>query len=135
MRSLLFSIVFVLSAVSYGQGNLQFNQVINQSFNGNGGNLTIIGIVTVPAGKVWKIESANYSYLSAGYRYTQKTTSSNAMVAYIGDNLIWDGTMAKGSLDLFPIWLSTGSYNVMARSSNTLPSVVNFSAIEFNVVP
>ena len=53
---------------SYGQGNLQFNQVINIQFtkrlpyNTGGGADTLI---TVPAGKIWKIESAGSSFFGA----------------------------------------------------------------------
>ena len=130
----LFSIAVLLISLSVSaQGNLQFNQVINNSYSATISAPAIMGTVVVPAGKVWKIESANYFVTQAGGRYPGR--GSGNYNAFIGDNLIWDGTNGLGHQDFFPIWLNPGTYDVIARSPSTYDVTVNFSAIEFNVVP
>ena len=134
MKNILLILAIAFSSASFGQGNLQFNQVVNNSYTATlGTTRTTIGTITVPAGKVWKIESANYYVTQAGNRISGR--GSSLYIAYIGDNLIWDGTNGLGHQDFFPIWLPSGTYDVSSRSSSTYLVTVNFSAIEFNVVP
>ena len=134
MKNILLILAIAFSSASFGQGNLQFNQVVNNSYTATlGTTRTTIGTITVPAGKVWKIESANYYVTQAGNRFSGR--GSSLYIAYIGDNLIWDGTNGLGHQDFFPIWLPSGTYDVSSRSSSTYLVTVNFSAIEFNVVP
>ena len=133
MKNILLILAIAFSSASFGQGNLQFNQVVNNSYTATLGTLTTIGTITVPAGKVWKIESANYYITQAGNRISGR--GSGNYIAYIGDNLIWDGTNGLGHQDFFPIWLPSGTYDVSSRSPATYLVTVNFSAIEFNVVP
>lgn len=131
-KLILIAICFVSLQVS-AQGNLQFNQVLNNSYSATLQAQTLLGTVTVPAGKVWKIETATYFFTQAGNRITGR--GSGAYAAFIGDNLIWDGTNSLGHQDFFPIWLSPGTYSVFARCASLYAVTVNFSAIEFNVVP
>jgi len=97
--------LFFLS-ISNAQGNLQFNQVLTY-----GGTLCAScnqPIGTVPAGKVWKIESKEGSTL----------TNIN------GINL---------TLTNFPMWLKAGDAVIMNGNSST--QVFFLSIIEFNIVP
>ena len=133
-KLILIAICFIALQLS-AQGNLQFNQVVNNSYTATlGTTQTTIGTITVPAGKVWKIESANY-YFTQGTGNRIPGRGSGSYIAYIGDNLIWDGTNGLGHQDFFPIWLPSGTYDVSSRSPATYLVTVNFSAIEFNVVP
>ena len=106
----------LLPADSSAQGNLQFNQVIMYDMT-SGGTQNI----TVPAGKVWKIESASTSNGS-----TVGVSLRNAALQNIG--ILSTSTAASN----FPIWLPTGFtgsfYNNAAGRSMV-------SILEFNVVP
>jgi hypothetical protein len=92
--------------ISNAQGNLQFNQVLTY-----GGTLCAScyqPIGTVPAGKVWKIESKEGITL----------TNIN------GINL---------TLTNFPLWLKAGDAVIMNGNSST--QVFFLSIIEFNILP
>lgn len=132
-RIILITICFVALQLS-AQGNLQFNQVINQSLVGSvGTTLQSVGSITVPAGKVWKIEAVSYTFVSV---YRQNGTSG--YWAYIGDYLVYDGYTGNFSNinNTFPLWLKAGTYDVTARASSSYPNgTVAISAIEFNVIP
>jgi hypothetical protein len=96
---------------SEAQGNLQFNQVLTYS-----GNSVNSPIWTVPAGKVWKIESA------VCFNYTGTTTFrvNNFIVLYNNSNSQ-------------PIWLKAGDSCQMGASSAS--SSYFLSIVEFNVIP
>jgi hypothetical protein len=111
----LFGFLFVLQTSLKAQGNLQFNQVLNVEFPSTGTT------VTVPAGKVWKLEncmitSVNfYACMSINgtvYYMRQHNTSSSA----------WDN---------FPFWLAEGK--TVTFGAGCSPGIM--SIIEFNVVP
>lgn len=109
----IYSLLFLLSisVVSFSQGNLQFNQVLVLDAPVAGNQ------VTVPAGKVWKIESvamaANNAYFQiqwAGLSYFIVNTSSG--------------------YNNMPFWLPSNATITLIGSSATKVSI-----IEFNVVP
>ena len=110
---LLYSVLFLLnfSVLSFSQGNLQFNQVLVLDAPVAGNQ------VTVPAGKVWKIESvamaSNNAYFQiqwAGLNYFIVNTSSG--------------------YNNMPFWLPSNATITLVGSSSTKVSI-----IEFNVVP
>lgn len=117
---------FFASALQ-AQGTLQFNQVITESFTGTASGVTTIGTITVPVNKVLKVESASFYSGSS-----PNNTSGNW--AKIGSFLLWY-YVGNGGIDKrFPIWLKTGTYDVIAnRSSGSVEIAI--SGIEFNVVP
>ncbi|MBM3429765.1 MAG: hypothetical protein FJX99_02130 [Bacteroidetes bacterium] len=116
MKKIIFiGIFFCLSFVSYSQYNLQLNQVINLEFTSSGTT------VTVPTGKVWKIENClitsinNYACMvlnGTTYYLRQHNTSSSA----------WDN---------FPYWIGEGK--TVTFGGNCSPGVL--SILEFNLVP
>ena len=119
MKILLLSIFSILGSMLYSQGNLQFNQVINMSYNYNFlnyGQKQTVGSVTVPVGKVWKIESA----IPFNYSGTSQFLVNNFTVLYNNPNNQ-------------PIWLKSVD-NCRFTLSSTLSSY-SISIIEFNVVP
>ncbi|MDA9121124.1 hypothetical protein N9J52_03720 [Flavobacteriales bacterium] len=124
MKHLFTFLLVAISATSFAQGNLQFNQVINVSGIKPAGN-NAFTTVTVPAGKVWKITSS--TFLING-EYT-------ADYVCIGSNLLY-GHFGPYALQTFPIWLQEGDYDVENCNVTTYYSTVYaISGIEFNIVP
>jgi len=141
-----FSIFGLLSIFNLtGQGNLQFNQVINLTFPAISGycgpcSPTIdcnsndySSNFTIPDGKVWKIESFGSRTLSGWDVYIDEfrvyTSPAPNVRSY---------HMAH-----FPIWLKSGDHfldfvyvaNSPSICSNQSSPVVTLSIIEFNIVP
>lgn len=108
------------------QANLTFNQVKN--FNGTWTFGQSMNAIIVPIGKVLKIESATFGILNNGL------SGSAAML--VGNHIVYSGSTFYGQVNLFPLWLSEGSYTVTnsITSGNTIYSY-SISGIEFNVVP
>ena len=102
---------------AHAQGNLQFNQVINMAFTG--ANTTP---VTVPAGKVWKIENCMLSTVSNTY----------AQMQYNG--VIYNLRQQNTSTQVanFPFWFSGGSSLIFGAGG---PVGGLLSIIEFNIIP
>ena len=122
---------------SNAQGNLQFNQVINEMRSTNFGSGTGGGAVTsttftVPAGKVWKVEGFYQGLTFVG-------AASGTIASYIINSTAPSNFLKRdGNGDV--LWLPAGTYAVRftwgcgsASCSGTVYSTVN--AIEFNVVP
>jgi hypothetical protein len=111
---LLATCFFILE--SKAQGNLQFNQVLNVQYTSSASTT-----LTVPAGKVWKLENlvmtslntyACFIYNGTTYYLRQHNTSSSA----------WDN---------FPFWI--GSEQTITFGAGCSSGMI--SIIEFNVVP
>ena len=101
----------LLAPYSNAQGNLQFNQVLIV-------DATPLGTpVTVPAGKVWKIESVGLSSNSAYFQINW-----GGINYFVLNN--------SGNYANLPFWLPSGASVSFVGSVNGKVSV-----IEFNVVP
>lgn len=131
MKKTLFVFIFsCLGAALFAQGNLQFNAVkfYELTIAQTSTTVYLLGTqsITVPAGKVWKVESAG----CASYQATNNLTSS-------GGFILLDGRIISAT-GYGPVWLVPGTYTV-AIQGNTLASGYSyngyFSAIEFNIVP
>ena len=131
----IYTLLFVaISAMSFAQGNLQFNQVINISGLTPGGN--VFTTVTVPAEKVWKITSS--SWLNAAGNLPG---SGGTLIPFcIGPYMLKGWYYYNGYFVdpvTFPIWLEEGDYDV--KFCNSTQTTSNFtyaiSGIEFNIVP
>jgi hypothetical protein len=154
MKKILFLVLFSLFSLlfvpcSNAQGNLQFNQVINVNLSGVvntgvSGNILIQTLnVTVPANKVWKIESATTRINSSTTSPISGLSSANRSYIFLDNNLI--GFMLQSSVVLatsasMPLWISSGSHTVQLvvdiSSSGSLQQVYGLiSALEFNVLP
>ena len=71
-KLILIAICFVSLQLS-AQGNLQFNQVVNLNYTHtipSGFSNSTVTNITVPAGKIWKIEYSSLSRNNASYRFT-----------------------------------------------------------------
>lgn len=141
MRKNILTLTFLLAIqdITFSQGNLQFNKVINLEYfeavvkNG----IPLIDTLNVPANKVWKVESAGIAPI---YSYLGDRLMLNNFTLDIEDYDITKNSNGYGSESKsnFPIWLSTGKYILYLHrlggfSRATIKS--SLSIIEFNVVP
>jgi len=127
--------VLLLAGSAFGQGNLQFNQV-----------RLISTSQTVPAGKVWKVESALISNILTPAATQSHMNTNGAYMLVNGNSIAVSGTYASwgtpavtwnasgtmttsGGLTTFPLWLPAGT--TLAASTN----VTYLSVMEFNITP
>jgi hypothetical protein len=116
-----FAIIFCVAFFaqeSKAQGNLQFNQIIFYDIVFNGTQN-----FTVPAGKVWKIESVG----------TGSTSSTPLYLRNAGGVAIAHFNSSGYSSASFPYWLPPGFAGTFANIHPSIRATV--SIIEFNVVP
>ena len=111
------ALLFAFNLASNAQGNLQFNRVITGAaiLAPN----TSIGLITVPAGKVWKLEAINFEPPPYLTMYLQ----INGVNVYTNFS--------------YPFWLAAGNtFNLTtAGSVSSGNTQVQYSIIEFNIVP
>ena len=139
MKILIFSLFLLPFSFLFSQGNLQFNQVLTYSLSGTtsstAGIYTIQTInVTVPANKVWKIESAN---CRASY---STVLQSNANIAYITlNNAFIVSNSTSYVMSSFPIWLNEGNHVIQLVVQVGTSVIGNayglVTGIEFNIIP
>ena len=115
-------------------------------------NGTLVGTITVPAGKVLKLESVS-TYLndSTGDIQSYYSTGSSYIGSkgcWIGGHLVWVPYWytSTGSTNIdsivetsrFPIWFGEGTYEIRVRYRTNFGAgtfyVVSYSAIEFNII-
>jgi hypothetical protein len=134
MKVLFFFTFFMLWFTPFfAQGNLQFNQV-----------KLVTALETVPAGKVWKVESViyNISQTASGYQSTnggcsQAYYESTAIEIAGTPTKVGQGTQAASysnlaythSYSLLPIWIPAGTTLSGGVCLNKI------SVIEFNIIP
>jgi hypothetical protein len=130
-------IIFLLLSLNlFSQGNLQFNQVIIRDFTVNNLGTPSSAIcspstISVPAGKVWKIEQASV-YIDT---YTNSTSTGVTYSLFVGNSLV-----SRNVTSLTPLWLPEGTYTIKIVTdtfgnpySNSYKASIN--AIEFNIIP
>lgn len=111
MKKLILIIICFVSLQLSAQGNLQFNQVLSLDANSAGNP------VTVPAGKVWKIESVAFSSNNAYFQ-----------IKWGGVNyFVLNNTTPYANL---PYWLPSNESVSLVANVNAKVSI-----IEFNIVP
>jgi hypothetical protein len=139
-----FILLVICAQKNFAQGNLQFNQVkyyelsVTQTVSGPYAETQ--QSITVPAGKVWKIESA-----FAGY-YVPSNNSTGLFGGgrmFLDNRPIFDDYLGSGAAavtsPLMPIWLPPGTYTLAIKSPTSSSSTTQYlgsvSIIEFNVIP
>lgn len=137
MKRISFLLLLILStlvSISKAQGNLQFGQVIQQSYNQTipGAAMTTLSTITVPVGKVLKIESASVAVNIANIIPGPKL--------YMGNHCLWQLNYVGGAMVVdrnLPLWLNAGTYSfqVYHQDGSGVNLRASFSGIEFNVVP
>ena len=116
----IYSLFFLFgSQESKAQGNLQFNQVVFYDFAASGTQA-----ISVPAGKVWKIETANsYNGSNTGITLRNSAVQSIAILSTVGTT----------STSCYPFWLPTGFTGSLLNNAGAGRACM--SIIEFNVIP
>lgn len=136
----LFFYLFTFAMLHVSAQGLQFNQVRlfpMQVTITNTNYPEALQTVTVPAGKVLKIESA-----IASTSFSSGSNGTDGRIA-LDNRLIWVGDNSSFAvINRFPIWLPAGTYTLRLFKDCTSCStsgapVLNglVSAVEFNVVP
>jgi hypothetical protein len=135
MKKSILILLFFITLGAKAQGNLQFNRVINYTM----ASQTVFSpgllqtTVTVPAGKVWKIEAASYN--GAGSPGWSLILDNYLLFTYIINS---GGGLNYFPEIHFPIWLPAGTYNLKAQYYITTPSALfvgaSISIIEFNII-
>ncbi len=124
-KSFLLIALLVIGYLINAQGTLQFNQVIRvKNTSVSSGNVTTI---TVPAGKVWKIESGTGP---DGY---ELSIDGQLVYASTAENFAVNQYFYIKTIPL-PIWLPAGSYAVTVSNSLNGNYTTVLSGIEFNVL-
>jgi hypothetical protein len=126
IKQILTATFFAISMLSYSQDNLEFNQIIQGELSGTVSGPTIVGTITVPAGKVWKLETRSV------VRTNYATVNVGRTSATIGGLLVyWDEYPTQS-----PVWLSEGTYDVSIDVSNGgIPYIFSYNGIEYNLEP
>ena len=121
MKTFFFLILLLLSSIAFSQGNLQFNQVKLVSTQ-----------ETVPAGKVWKVESAIFqggsNFQIVMYTYGSMSYSINGNACYIATTGVNTSSNMPVHDNAFPFWLPAGA--TLAAGTN----MRYLSVLEFNIV-
>ena len=129
----IYTFLFVaISATSFAQGNLQFNQVLNFDYPSVyviGSDNEILETITVPIGKVWKITAAS----SHGTSYSGISQSALA----VNSHFLWFQSNSSSFIMNTPFWLSSGihEFKVFNQYSSGQEISSAISVIEFNIIP
>ena len=135
LKKILFiSLLILCSNLIYSQGfNLEFSQPILKEISGtttgpSGWKLVSTTTFTVPASKIWKIESGGTTFLDGLASINNANLLINSNVIYYG------GPYTPNS---FPIWLQAGTYNFKLTSDVSSGVLINgfISGVEYNLVP
>lgn len=133
MKKILSITTLLISLSVSAQGNLQFNQVVKPVLNFVSNTLWTpsVGTITVPTGKVWKIETVTYLGGNSGTWWPLVGLSDYVILE---DFLVYDDD--NNIKKLFPLWLPSGTYTIKANQGTTNQDKrIAISAIEFNVLP
>lgn len=133
MRFSLFIISIALFSLFKAQGNLQFNQVVTFTGTGSGSFSYSSPTWTVPAGKVWKVESASPNVANAPVTRAININAGSSWGSFALMTASQETTISP-----FPIWLKAGD-QVQLQAAGNCCSTTSFSyaisILEFNVVP
>jgi hypothetical protein len=129
------------------QGNLQFNQVLNPSISAvslSATNPVQSSNITIPNGKVWKVENAAYArYSNGNTTFPLFYWGGNTNVTFYLDDFLLSTFLATNGVFVepsFPIWLNSGEHilRIVNNGGGNYSGVTyqgTLSVIEFNVVP
>jgi hypothetical protein len=140
-QTYLFLLSLIIGKISFSQGNnLQFNRAIfselSQSVGANIYNGVTIGTITVPQGKVWKLERVSLiGNFPCGVGQTDYSIFQ--AILFINNLVIGEYGNYEG---FFPIWLPEGTYNFKSNVTGGCTNYpynlkVSYNGIEFNLTP
>jgi hypothetical protein len=113
--------------------NFSFNHTTSANWSKN-----IVGTITVPNNKAWKITSGDFSKIIdySGQIYPDGGAIFINDIAIAG-HALFNNIPLNFSVD-FPYWLASGTYNVYLKhntsSTNSYTLYGSLSIIEFNIV-
>lgn len=121
-NTILFGAFLLCYFFAFGQGNLQFNQVLllNSTLAADA------NLGTVPANKVWKIESFGGNCGGS----TRGTLNGSPAGALSRGSTVADLQNSSWTL---PVWLPAGTQ--LGFTNGCSGSLIWYSIIEFNIVP
>ncbi len=116
------------------QKTMDFHQVVDTMIFGTTsvGNTVTFGNLTIPAGRIWKIENASLSYYSGGkpadiMQDTQVYLDAHLISSVNGSNIVSETRI---------LWLDAGTYSVQVYTTiSATTTVAAISALEFVVTP
>ena len=133
MRIFILFVLLISIETSLAQGNLQFNQVVTYTGTGSGSFSYVSPSWTVPAGKVWKIESASPNL---GNTAVSRAVNINAGASW--GSFALTTSSQETTKNPFTIWLKAGDL-VQLQAAGNCCSTTSFSyaisIIEFNIIP
>ena len=134
MKKLYFILFILINQLAFAQGNLQFNQV-----------KLVTALETVPAGKVWKIESVIYNIAEGSTTYQTGNYGNCTTSDYNSAAIVVAGTPTKVGQGTTPLAYSSGAYvhsytilPIWLPAGTTLSGGIclnKISVIEFNITP
>lgn len=136
-RTLFICFVLLTASLSINaQNNLEFSRVINQDIyllsDGTTSYKETSITLTVPAGKVWKVESATVAEKFNGSNYDYY---ANGGTLVLNSTVI--GRQNSSYTNGLPFWLSAGNHELILQGGTSSASYEWFghlSIIEFSVV-
>lgn len=133
MKTFFFLFTFLILGSLQAQGNLQFNQVVTYTGTGSGSFSYSSPTWTVPAGKVWKVESASPNVANAPVTRAVNINAGSSWGSFALMTASQETTISP-----FPIWLKAGD-QIQLQAAGNCCSTTSFSyaisILEFNVVP
>lgn len=133
MRIFILFVLLISIETSLAQGNLQFNQVVTYTGTGSGSFSYVSPSWTVPAGMVWKIESASPNL---GNTAVSRAVNINAGASW--GSFALTTSSQESTIKPFPIWLKAGDL-VQLQAAGNCCSTTSFSyaisIIEYNIIP
>ena len=135
MKHLFTFLLVAISATSFAQGNLEFNEVKNLIFDTptTSSSHYDFGTITVPAGKVLKIQSTSL-FRNGPSDWYPMWGAGNYWVTIANQLVYAENSQSSRRADVF--WLEEGTHYVSCYTNTSVYiKRVAVSAIEFNVVP
>jgi hypothetical protein len=134
---LLLTCILQVKLLNAQGNNLQFNQAIYVTISLNG-VLTTTQSFTVPANKVWKIESAGTGFPDGAYQgflFPGGSLGINNSVIYSCPYGVSLASVLPNVAN-FPIWLPSGTYSLkLSVDGGTSPWNGFISGVEYNLIP
>lgn len=130
-KTILISFLLLSCTLFYTQGtsyNLGFSQIQNQEYNSvlvQNRDELIVGTITVPTNKVWKITSGSSS---------RSDGSDGACSICVNNHIVFRRNYNYNESNT-PIWLSSGTYSIKLKNYETSNRYFDgsLSIVEFNI--
>ncbi|MDB4059220.1 fibrobacter succinogenes major paralogous domain-containing protein [bacterium] len=123
MKKVTLILILIFTTSIYSQYNLQFNRVVNEQLNANN------QMVTVPDGKVWKIQA----FYSNGNGNTMQPDAATFSITKPDGTYLSYRYFYANAMQNQTIWASAGDKISMAGSLPNSSNIMALNALEFNL--